>query len=441
MGATHARRAQASPLRDGGDAREGLLSRFAAIRQRTEALIAPLSPEDCVVQSMPDVSPAKWHLAHTTWFFETFVLARVERDFRPHRPGWDFLFNSYYETVGPMHPRPRRGLLTRPSLQEVLDYREAVTERVSRVLEAGDPCGAAEGSGSEGWLDVVELGLQHEQQHQELLLMDIQHVLWCNPLRPAYRELPTRVPAATAAAGWTEFEGGLVDIGFGGEGFHFDNEAPRHRVHLSGFRLADRPVTCGEYRAFLEDGGYDHSAWWMSDGWEEREQRGWEAPLYWERRDDAWWRFTLAGMRPVDDGDPLCHVSWYEADAFARWAGKRLPREEEWEHAAADCAVSGNFAEDGSLVPMPVPADEPGTPCGMFGHVWEWTASPYAGYPGYRPVAGALGEYNGKFMANQMVLRGGCCATPRSHVRPTYRNFYYPASRWQFSGLRLAQDL
>jgi ergothioneine biosynthesis protein EgtB len=391
-----------------------------------------------MVQAFPDASPTKWHLAHTTWFFETFVLGAFDRGHRPFHPGFSFLFNSYYEAVGPRVERPRRGFLSRPSHAEVLEYRARVDERVGRLLETGPP---------EEVVARVVLGLHHEQQHQELLLTDAKAALGTNPLRPAYRSEPPPAPSSAAPARWCAFEGGVVEIGVadrasGGRGFAYDNESPRHRVLLAPFRLASRPVTNGEWRAFMEDGGYARPDAWLSEGWDVVRADGWTAPRYWEQRDGAWWTFTLGGMRPVDDAEPVCHVSHYEADAYARWAGARLPTEAEWEIAAADLPVEGNLLrlDAPRLAPAPSPPDDGGAPLAMFGDVWEWTSSPYSPYPGYRAPAGALGEYNGKFMVNQTVLRGGSFATPRSHLRASYRNFFPSRTRWQFSGVRLARD-
>ncbi len=383
--------------------------RFLSVRQQTEDLAAPLSPEDQTVQSMADASPTKWHLAHTTWFFETFVLRPHARSYRVFDPAYEYLFNSYYEAVGPRHPRPQRGLITRPGVEDVMAYRRHVTQAMSALV----------GSGASSGDPLIELGLHHEQQHQELILMDIKHALSCNPLRPAYaRGAPSPAGSGEAMA-WREFEGGLIEVGHDGtgseRGFAFDNEGPRHRVWLEPFALARRPVNCSEYFAFIEDGGYRRPEFWLSAGWDCVNQRGWEAPLYWQKDGGDWNVFTLSGMKRVDPDDPVCHVSCFEAAAYAKWAGKRLPREEEWEAGAA--------ALDGT------------------GQVWEWTASPYVAYPGYREPPGAIGEYNGKFMASQMVLRGGCVATPRDHIRRTYRNFFPPDARWMFGGIRLAEDL
>jgi ergothioneine biosynthesis protein EgtB len=377
---------------------------FLAVRRLTEQLAAPLSAEDQTVQSMPDASPTKWHLAHTTWFFETFVLRPYARDYPVFDPAYEYLFNSYYEAVGPRHPRPQRGMITRPGVEEIQAYRRHVSGAMAALLTESD-----------NRIDqLVDLGLHHEQQHQELLLMDAKHLLAQNPLKPAYKTVV--VPKAEAQPlAWREFEGGMVEIGHDGSGFAFDNEGPRHRVWLEPFALATRPVSCGDYLAFMEDDGYRRPEFWLSAGWDCIGQRGWRAPLYWDEDGDGWQVFTLSGMSPIDPAQPVCHVSAFEAAAFAKWAGKRLPREQEWETGAG--AVEG------------------------IGQVWEWTASPYVAYPGYREPAGAIGEYNGKFMANQMVLRGGCAATPAGHMRATYRNFFPPDARWMFGGLRLAEDL
>lgn len=405
-----------------------LLETYGAVRARTLALADPLSPEDQLLQSMPEASPTKWHLAHTTWFFETFVLAPHAPRYRVFDESFAFLFNSYYEAMGPRLARADRGRLSRPSLAEVHAYRRHVDTALTRALERGD-C-------DERALALCELGLHHEQQHQELILTDIKHALAVNPLRPAYGRQVQHdggVPAPRRPPELRSFAEGLALVGHEGPRFAFDNEGPRHACFLRAFALASRPVTCGEYLAFMNDGGYERPELWLSDGWHERERERWQAPLYWERRDGAWAQFTLSGVRPVDEREAVAHVSYYEADAFARWAGMRLPTEEEWERAAADQIVEGHFADEA--------APHPGTArTGMFGDVWQWTQSAYAAYPGYRPPAGALGEYNGKFMCNQMVLRGGSCFTPPGHVRATYRNFFPPAARWQASGIRLARD-
>ena len=408
--------------------------RFLGVRALTEQLAAPLSPEDQTVQSMPDASPTKWHLAHTTWFFETFLLRPHLRGYKPFDPAYEYLFNSYYEAVGPRHPRPQRGMVTRPGVEQVLGYRRHVTAAMVELIGA-----APSGNDGTEWAGVLELGLHHEQQHQELILMDIKHLLSLNPLRPAYAAGAVAKAAATAAPlSWVEFEGGLMTIGHDGAGFAFDNEGPSHRAWVDPFALATRLVTCGEYAQFIDDGGYRRPEFWLSAGWDCVNQRGWDAPLYWQKDGDAWQVFTLGGLQPMRSDEPVCHVSAYEAAAYAKWAGQRLPREIEWEVAAADVALDGNLLGSGLLNAAPAPG--PGL-VQMIGDVWEWTASPYVAYPGYREPPGAIGEYNGKFMANQMVLRGGCTATPRDHIRTTYRNFFPPDARWMFGGIRLAEDL
>ncbi len=406
-----------------------LAAQYAAVRAATEHLCGPLAVEDYVVQSMPDASPAKWHLAHTSWFFETFVLAAVDASYQPFHPRFSFLFNSYYVTVGERYARSQRGLLTRPTVPEVYAYRRAVDAAMDRVLS--QPLSASARS-------VIALGIHHEQQHQELLLTDLKHMFGCNPLRPTYRTRRGNEPSGSVALQWVEYPEGLVSIGHDGAGFAFDNESPRHRVFLDAFALGSRLVTNREYRAFLEDGGYRRPEWWMSDGWDAACAGAWTAPLYWEPDGGGWLSFTLAGMRPVVDDEPVCHVSYFEADAYARWAGARLPTEAEWETAAAPARIDGNFADRDRL--HPAPATSGTLPTQLFGDVWEWTSSPYVAYPGFRPPAGALGEYNGKFMCNQFVLRGGSCVTPQSHMRATYRNFFAPAARWQFMGIRLARS-
>jgi ergothioneine biosynthesis protein EgtB len=413
-----------------------LRDRFAAIRRDSERLAADLTPEDQTIQSMPDVSPTKWHLAHTTWFFETFLLTPFDDGYRAFDPAFAYLFNSYYEAVGPRHPRPERGLLSRPSVAEIGRYRAHVDAGIARLIDQ---------AGEARWRELaplLELGLQHEQQHQELILMDIKHVFSVNPLLPAYYQPPQAEPGPPAAEGWREFPGGLAEIGHFGNGFCFDNETPRHRVWLEPFRIALLPVSCGEYGDFIADGGYHRPEFWLSDGWATVCREGWEAPLYWRRREESWSIFTLAGERPLSADEPVCHVSFYEADAFAKWRGKRLPSEAEWEVAAAEVPLSGNLADSRHYHPLPARGDAAadGLPRQMIGDVWEWTASPYTPYPRFRPERGAIGEYNGKFMSNQMVLRGGAAVTPAGHIRASYRNFFPPSARWAFAGLRLAED-
>jgi ergothioneine biosynthesis protein EgtB len=411
---------------------ETLAARYASVRAQTERLAEPLSAEDCALQSMTDASPTKWHLAHTSWYFETFVLEEAAPGYRVFRQPFRVLFNSYYNSVGEQYARPARGLLSRPSLDEVFAYRHHVDRHMAELLDKEpdlDP----------ELCDVILLGLHHEQQHQELVLTDLKHAFGCNPLDPAYRDAPEPEPTAADALAWHAYEEGLFQFGHDGRGFAFDNELPRHRFFLEAFELASRPVTNGEYLEFIEAGGYRQPTLWLSDGWATLQDRGWEAPLYWRRDRAGFTTLTLSGRRALRPEEPVCHVSYYEADAFARWSGARLPTEFEWERAAAALPVEGNFAEDGRLHPGPA-VRRADAPVQLFGDVWEWTGSPYVPYPGYRPPAGALGEYNGKFMSNQLVLRGGSCATPRSHVRSSYRNFFYPDARWQFSGIRLARD-
>ena len=406
-----------------------LAEHYRATRAMTDWICEPLTTEDFVVQSMPDASPVRWHLAHTTWFFETFVLKPARGNYRPFDAQFEYLFNSYYNAVGPQPFRPHRGVLTRPSVADVRRYRAHVDAAMLELLEQYD--------GSAG---VVVLGLNHEQQHQELIVTDVKHMLSCNPLHPVYRDAPLRAGSTVLPATWIDGPDGLVEIGFAGDGFAFDNESPRHRVFLDRFQLGERLVTCGEFREFMADGGYRKPELWLSDGWTAVRDRAWTAPLYWELRDHTWWMMTLSGMRLVNDAEPVTHVSLYEADAYARWAGARLPTEAEWETVAASCPVDGHFLESGHFHPVPAGRDVVAGPAQLYGDVWQWTRSAYSAYPRYQPAAGALGEYNAKFMCNQMVLRGASCATPRSHARPSYRNFFPPDARWQFSGIRLARD-
>ena len=408
-----------------------LLERYRAMRARSEELAAPLSAEDQAIQSMPDASPTKWHLAHTSWFFETFVLEAQVAGYRTFDPAYRVLFNSYYQSVGEQYARAQRGLLSRPSQADMRAYREHVDRCMEGLLEKEPDLDASV-------CDVTTLGLHHEQQHQELILTDAKHLLAQNPLLPAYRVADAPATATSAPLSWVGYAEGLRQIGHAGEGFAFDNEGPVHRVFLAAFELASRPVSNAEWQSFIDAGGYRNPAWWTSDGFAWVQSRGIEAPLYWLRRDGACLVQTLAGPEPLRPEDPVCHVSWYEADAYARYAGARLPTEAEWEVAARALPVAGNLAESGLFHPR-APRRAGIAPDQLFGDVWEWTASPYTPYPGFRAPTGALGEYNGKFMANQMILRGGSCATPVSHIRPTYRNFFYPDARWQFSGLRLAR--
>ncbi|MFQ5494416.1 MAG: ergothioneine biosynthesis protein EgtB [Phycisphaerae bacterium] len=414
---------------------KSLETMYRAVRAQSETLCAPLLPEDCVAQSMAEVSPAKWHLAHTTWFFETFVLPAALADYREYHPRYRFLFNSYYNAVGPQFPRPKRGLLTRPPVEEVYRYRAHVDDHMQDVFAHTDQARLDQRG------PIIELGLHHEQQHQELILTDIKHVFSCNPLNPTYRERPDDEPAGVRPMEWLSYPGGIHPVGHSGPGFAYDNEKPQHPVCLQPFELASRLVTNAEYRAFIDDGGYTRPKHWLSDGWNVVRRNDWSAPLYWCRDGAGWSVMTLAGLRPLVDAEPVCHVSFYEADAYARWAGARLALEAEWEVAARPLPVTGNFADSGRLHPAPENgAIDCDAPRQMFGDVWEWTASPYIAYPGYRPAPGAVGEYNAKFMCNQIVLRGGSCVTPGSHVTKSYRNYFEPDARWQFTGIRLARD-
>jgi ergothioneine biosynthesis protein EgtB len=419
-------------------------ARYRQIRAATESLCRPLATDDYALQSMPDASPAKWHIAHTSWFFEEFVLQAAIDGYTFFDPSFRYLFNSYYESVGPRHSRPERGLLSRPTTEQVWAYRAHVDDEMQALLE--------EDSLSPELQQIVTVGLHHEQQHQELLLTDIKHLFSRNPLRPAYAVPPAHARRGSSVPlAFVAFDGGIAEIGHTGDEFCFDNELGRHRVFLEPFRLANRPATNGEYLQFIREGGYERPEHWLSDGWACVQREQWARPIYWAESLDG--EFTLTGLRELDPTAPVCHLSYFEADAFARWAGGRLPTEFEWEHAAGQLPAQGNFVEDGHYHPTPAPTIarpttatpslvSPGLPLlQMFGDVWEWTGSAYAPYPRFRPLNGALGEYNGKFMVSQLVLRGGSCATPQSHIRSTYRNFFYPTARWQFSGVRLAADV
>ena len=408
-----------------------LVERYRRVRDWTTTLAEPLEVEDTVVSSMPDVSPTKWHLAHTSWFFETFVLAHHDPAYQSPDSRYAFLFNSYYVQAGERHCRAQRGLATRPTLAEVLAYRRHVDEAVTALLDrvaddAEHPAHA-----------LVVLGLHHEQQHQELLLTDIKHVLWTNPLRPAYRSASITPRGPVAPLHWHDIVEGVHEIGHDGEGFAYDNETPRHKVYLQPARIASRLVTNGEYREFIDDGGYTRPELWMSAGWAAVETERWQAPLYWDRQARDWAALTLGGTQPLDPAAPVCHVSWYEADAYARWAGKSLPTESEWEIASCGAELDGGFAESRRFTPSPAALDTGLTQ--LHGEAWQWTGSAYLPYPGYRPAGGAIGEYNGKWMADQWVLRGSSCFTPRSHARHTYRNFFPSPTRWQMTGIRLAE--
>ena len=449
--ATDTGAAERSHLNSGRARAEGLLARFHQIRNFTNTLCSGLKPEDYVVQSMPDVSPTKWHLAHTTWFFETFILKKFLTEYRAEIPEYGYLFNSYYNAAGDMHRRDLRGLVSRPTAQETQRYRASIDSHIDDLLSNAD----------ENLLDEIEpivvLGIHHEQQHQELLVTDIKHVFAQNPLYPVYRKAKTGGRSSATPSllisppHFIDFKEATVEIGHDGRGFAYDNEGPRHRALVPAFSLASRPVTNGEYIEFIEDGGYTRPEFWLSLGWMTVNEQRFQSPLYWTKRDGAWWHFTLSGFRPIDESEPVTHVSYFEADAYANWADARLPTEFEWERAALDCPVEGNFVEDELFHPAVVAPKAFGAvsmksgvkDCRlqqMFGDVWEWTRSAYSPYPGYRAAPGALGEYNGKFMCNQYVLRGGSCATSRTHIRSTYRNFFQPEKRWQFTGIRLARD-
>ena len=411
--------------------REEVADRFRRVRAATEELASPLSPEDAMVQSMPDASPAKWHLAHTTWFFDEFVLAPAGAGHTWDDARWNVLYNSYYEAAGPRHPRSARGMLSRPSLEAVKSWRARVDDAIDTLVRVAD----------DACLRAMELGIHHEEQHQELLLTDAKHALYANPLRPSYRSLLSlgarTVPAIAPPLRFAAFPESVVDVG-ASEGFAFDSERPRHRVLLPAFQLASRLVTNAEYIAFIEDGGYGRVELWLADGWAAVQANGWDSPHYWERHEEGWSAFGMGGLGSVNPGEPVTHVSFYEADAYARWTRSRLPTEFEWESVAEQQPVRGGFLEGSNLAPAPSTVGEGIDQ--MFGSAWQWTASAYTPYPGFRPLAGAFGEYNGKFMSGQMVLRGGSCFSPQAHLRATYRNYFPPAARWQVTGIRLARD-
>jgi ergothioneine biosynthesis protein EgtB len=398
--------------------------RYQQVRQQSVHICQPLAIEDYVIQSIADVSPPKWHLAHTTWFFETFLLIPNLSHYQVFHPKFNYLFNSYYESIGERYPRPHRGILSRPTVEEVYCYRAYVDQAMQEVLS--DPTLES----------LLILGLHHEQQHQELLVTDIKHILASNPLKPVYQTKKESNSPSHVEKRWLDYPGGIFHIGYQGSEFCFDNELPLHQVYLQDYWLAPQLVTNGEYLEFIEAGGYTKPEYWLSEGWGILQSQQWNAPLYWEKMDGSWWIMTLHGLCPLIENEPVCHVSYFEADAFARWAGKRLPTEAEWEVAAGSVPLQGNLLEQGYFHPMPASGST--RPDQLYGDVWEWTQSAYLPYPGFEPASGAVGEYNGKFMCNQMVLRGGSCATPASHLRPSYRNFFPPAARWQFTGIRLA---
>jgi ergothioneine biosynthesis protein EgtB len=434
-----AKNIQEHPAQTRPSPRQRLLEQFHNVRTFSEHLSEPLEIEDYVIQSMPDVSPTKWHLAHTSWFFETFILEPNLKDYQSPHPQYTYLFNSYYNSVGERHCRANRGLISRPTVQEIYVYRHYIDECMHNLLEQCDD------ATFERLTPLVTLGINHEQQHQELIVTDIKHVLSCNPLYPAYHTHKLTPVAATPALNWISYPEGIARIGFEGDGFFYDNEGPRHRQFLEPYQLASRLVTNGEYLAFMNDGGYKNPLLWLSMGWSTVQSTKWEAPLYWEHLDGRWHVMTLSGLQEVDLNEPVCHVSYFEADAYARWANARLATEAEWEVAAQGLPLQGNFVESGALQPLPLQAhthtSQATQPEQMYGDVWEWTQSAYLAYPGYKPAPGAIGEYNGKFMCNQFVLRGGSCATSVTHIRPTYRNFFPPDARWQFMGIRLAREV
>lgn len=414
--------------------REHLISYFKAIRNFSHQLVEPLEVEDFVVQAMENTSPVKWHLAHVSWFFETFVLNKVYDNYESLHPQYAYIFNSYYLQTGEPHTRSKRGLLTRPTVREVYEYRDYVNKEVLKFLED------ATEEQLEEFGPVIEIGNNHEQQHQELMITDFKYMFGQNPLHPVYKDLELPETKSVPELNWVSFEEGIYEIGNEGNEFTYDNEHPRHRKFLESFELSDRLISNGEYLEFMEDSGYNRSELWLDDGWATVNSQGWNSPLYWMKRDGTWHYFTLSGLRKVDPHEPVTHISYYEADAFARWAGARLATEAEWEVATGKLPYEGNFVEEGHFHPRPLQVQKEGLKQ-MYGDVWEWTKSSYEAYPGYKPLPGALGEYNGKFMCSQYVLRGGSCATSQTHIRKTYRNFFYPDARWQFNGIRLARTI
>lgn len=416
--------------------RKNLQNKFNFVRNFSLTLAKPLKTEDYVIQSMPDVSPTKWHLAHTSWFFEAFVLKKGYKDYKSLHPQYHYLFNSYYVQAGERHERPKRGLLSRPTVKEVFEFREYIDTYMNEFFETADDKIYNEIA------PVIEIGIHHEQQHQELILTDIKHVFSTNPLFPVYLQKLQPVVKKVSDMNWVNISGGLYEIGNEGKEFGYDNEFPQHKVFLESFKIGNRLVTNGEFLEFMEDKGYERAELWLSDGFAAVRQEKWNSPMYWLKKDNEWWVFSLTGLQKLDLNQPVCHVSHYEADAFARWKGARLPTEAEWEVAADKIPAEGNFVDDGNFHPVALSenADEKKLHQ-IYGDVWEWTQSAYLPYPGYKTLPGALGEYNGKFMSNQMVLRGGSCATSHSHIRKTYRNFFPPNARWQFMGFRLAKDI
>lgn len=418
------------------DIRSRLVDSYTKVRGFTEKLCESLETEDFIVQSMPDVSPTRWHIAHTSWFFETFILEAAQTDYKSPHPLYNYFFNSYYNAVGDQFPRSNRGVLSRPSVKDIFAYRRHIDEAVLKLL------GDLDQENIQALEATFLLGLEHEQQHQELLLTDIKHVFFQNPLFPSYTGSQLEIQSSsTTKLQWTTFEGGKVRQGHAGNAFCFDNETPQHEYLLQPFKLGNRLITNGEYLSFMEAQGYGQSSLWLSDGWALLKQEGWKAPLYWVLKEGHWYEFTLHGLTPLQLEAPITHLSYYEANAYASWVGARLPSEYEWEHAAQEQPIRGNFVQQECFHPAPVAQSTADSLCQMFGDVWEWTQSPYAPYPGFKAAKGAIGEYNGKFMSSQMVLKGGSCVSSQDHLRASYRNFFYPHSRWQFMGLRLARDL
>jgi len=410
-----------------------LINRFKTVRARSESLCAPLETEDYCIQAMPDVSPPKWHLAHVTWFFEMFILVPFSAKYRMFNPEFAHLFNSYYETAGTFFPRPQRGMLSRPTVAEIYRFRHHVDAAIADLLSNMPEQHAVD------ILLRTQLGIEHETQHQELLLMDTKYNFSINPLQPAYHSAPVALQSMPASnMGWQEFASGIVEIGHDGKGFSYDNERPRHKTYLQDFKLATRLVSNAEYLAFIDDGGYQRVDLWLSDAWSTVNTQHWQAPLYWFKEGNDWRHFDLTGAHELRMNEPVSHLSLYEADAYARWAGKRLPTEAEWEHVASTQPIAGNFLDNGLYIPQ---AAQQAGMTQLYGDLWEWTQSAYLPHPGFRPLPGTLGEYNGKFMSDQMVLRGGCCLTAQDHIRASYRNFFRAADRWMFSGLRLAEDV
>jgi ergothioneine biosynthesis protein EgtB len=413
--------------------KEELIEKFESVRAFTEDITEPLEIEDFVVQVTENASPAKWHLAHTTWFFETFLLEKELRDYDPIHPQYSYLFNSYYLQTGVPHCRARRGNISRPTVKQVFEYRESINEHVINLIKH------ATDEQYENWGPIIEIGIHHEQQHQELLMTDLKYMFSQNPLNITYKKVDRPSVESVPKLSWSAFEEGIYEVGHKGNDFGYDNEFPRHKTYIHDFELANRLVTNAEFIEFIESGAYGEPKWWLDEGFSTIRDEGWNAPLYWEKKDGKWHQFTLSGgLQKVDPNEPVTHVSYFEADAYARWKGMRLPTEQEWEVASQGLTVKGNFADAGNLHPVALQNAKEGLQQ-MFGEVWQWTSSSYAPYPGYKPLPGALGEYNGKFMCNQYVLRGGSCVTSKSHFRKTYRNFFHANERWQFTGIRLAK--